>query len=121
MSPAQQPSRRQLPPSALDALEPGWRDWLIENKQRGCTDAALLQAMVEKDIDADLAAQALRALMPRPMFRPSSGWPPLNPSPPNSSGCKSWNRSWPSSARSANSPPRAARSNAAPASASRNF
>lgn len=60
MSPAQQPSRRQLPPSALDALEPGWRDWLIENKQRGCTDAALLQAMVEKDIDADLAAQALR-------------------------------------------------------------
>lgn len=56
-------------PSALEALEPGWRDWLIENKQRGCTDAVLLQSMVEKDIDAGLAAQALRDYAQAPQRR----------------------------------------------------
>jgi len=45
--------------NALAALEPSWQAWLLENKQRGCANSDLQQAMVEKGIDAQLAARAL--------------------------------------------------------------
>lgn len=54
-----EPARPQSTASALSVLDPGWRDWVIENKQRGCANADLLKAMVEKGIDAQLATQAL--------------------------------------------------------------
>ncbi|MGZ5006874.1 MAG: 2OG-Fe(II) oxygenase [Methylobacter sp.] len=43
----------------VEDISPAWRDWIISNLQRGCTRQSMIEAMVQAQFDATVAADCI--------------------------------------------------------------
>ena len=64
------PAPRPRPVAAVGrALDDGWRQWVAENRLRGCTPESMLQTMVGAGLDAQASMSALQALEHDPVYK----------------------------------------------------
>lgn len=59
---------------ASKGFSDSWKRWIAENKFHGLQDAALLQAMVQNGIDAQIAKQAINSIPSDPCFQAGSNF-----------------------------------------------
>jgi hypothetical protein len=57
------------PRSAAPMPDPGWRQWVAENRLRGCDPASMQAGMVNAGVDEGLARQALAEIDDDPVYK----------------------------------------------------
>lgn len=55
-------------PTPVRPVDPGWRQWIAENRLRNCTPESMLQTMVAAGLDPDASRQAIAGMEEDPAF-----------------------------------------------------